>query len=229
LSREYYVKKVLVAGSLALVSVNALADENEGFYLGAGFGQAQYDISQDELDLVALGAFAANGVFVLDSNSSLDDTDSAWSVSAGYQISRYFAVEVGYLDLGSAQYRATSPAFVPGIGRVNAAVGLDFSSKGPTVTGIAALPLGDKFDLHGHLGTFFSDTTIDIRVELDDVGESNPLSGHSQDLFAGVGAGLHLTKNFSLSLDYSLFKDVGGDDTGEGDISSLRLGMQYRY
>jgi OmpA-OmpF porin, OOP family len=224
------VKKLLIASSLAMVSANAMADETNGFYVNAGFGQAQYDIAQQDLDDVALAAFESAGLTVIDADSSFDDKGSAWSLAGGYRFSRYLALEVGYLDLGSSEYRAAGPVFVPGVGIVDGSMGVDISAKGPTVAAAAFLPLGQKFDLHGHLGMFFSDTTLDIGVSLDDESESDEVSAKSRDVFAGVGAAFHLTQTFAVSLDYSVFKDVGDEnETGEGDIDSLRLGIQYKF
>jgi len=223
------VKKFLIAGSLALVSVNAMADENRGFYLNANFGQAKYDISQQDLDDVARLAFEANGVSVLGADSTFDDKGSSWSLSGGYRFSRYLAVEVGYLDLGSAEYRANELVSVPGIGLMDATIGVDISAKGPTVAAAGFAPIGEKFDVHGRLGVFFSDTTLDVGVGIGGVTQSDNLSANSQDFFAGIGAAYHLTKNFAASLDYSLFKDVGDKQTGEGDIDSLTLGLQYTF
>jgi OmpA-OmpF porin, OOP family len=225
-----YVKKLLIAGSLALASASAVADAERGFYLNASFGQAQYDISQQDLDDVALLAFESAGVTVLDADSTFDDEGSPWSIGGGYRFSRYLAVEVGYLDLGSAEYRAAGTVFVPGVGVVDSTLGLDISAKGPTLAALVTAPLGEKFDVHGRLGMFFADTTFELGIGLDTFDESDEFSANSEDFFAGVGAAYHFTPNFAASIDFSLFKDVGDDEeTGEGDIDSLTLGLQYTF
>jgi OOP family OmpA-OmpF porin len=224
------MKSYVIAGALALVALDAVADENRGFYLNAGVGQAKYDISQQDLDDVALAAFQSNSVIVISSNSSYDDKGSAWSLAGGYRFSPYVAVEVGYMDLGSTDYRATGPVFVPGAGIVNSTINIELSAKGPTVAAAGYAPLNEKFDVHGHLGMFFSDTTFDFGVGLSTVSQSGSVSGRSEDFFAGVGAAFHFTKNFALSLDYSAFKDVGDEnETGEGNIDSLHLSVQYTF
>jgi hypothetical protein len=225
--QECKVKKFLMAGSLALLSGSALAEQDRGFYLNANFGQAQYDISQDDLDAVALGAFEANGVTVIDADSSLDDEGSPWSLSGGYRFSRYLAVEVGYLDLGTAKYDATGAVSLPVIGIVDTTLGIDISAKGPTVAAVAYAPIGEKFDVHGRLGMFFADSSFDIGVALDAVTDSEEISENSEDLFASIGAAFHFTPNFAASLDFTLFQDVG--DEIETDVDSLTLGVQYTF
>lgn len=221
------MKQLLIA--IALVSANAMADETTGFYVGGTVGQAEFDVSKYQLGLVVIGQFDSTVVATLPgAYSTLDDQGQAWSLAAGYRISPYFSVEVGYLDLGTAKYRATIPLRFAPPGTPDISLGIDCSSKGPTVRGIAALPLGDKFDIHGHLGTFFANTTIEANIGRSRFNQPES-ADRSQDFFAGIGAAFHFTKSFALSLDYSAYKDVGGDDTGEGDVNSIRLGVEYGF
>jgi hypothetical protein len=42
--------------------------------------------------------------------------------------------------------------------------------------------------------------------------------------------GYHFTDSLAASLDYTRFKDVGDEEeTGEGDITSFRLGLSYTF
>ena len=75
-------------------------------YLNAGVGQSKYDVSQSDLDDAVLSAFEESGVIVGDADSRFDDKGDSWSVSGGYRFSKHFAVEVGYVDLGTTEYRA---------------------------------------------------------------------------------------------------------------------------
>jgi OmpA-OmpF porin, OOP family len=228
--KECSVKTILIAGALALASTTAMAAEDHGFYINAGVGEATYDIAKSDLDDLAEFAFEDNGAILLAPESSYEDTGDAISVAVGYRFSRYIAVEAGYVDLGSAEYRAESPAIIPGLGLLDASLGIDISAKGPTLAAAGFIPLGEKFDLHGHLGILFSDLEFDVTVGLDDVSDRQSFSASSEDVFAGVGAAFHFTKNFAVSLDYSLFQDVGDEEeTGEGDIDALRLSLQYRF
>jgi hypothetical protein len=223
------VKRFLMAGSLALIPATAFADQERGFYLNASFGQAQYEISQGDLDDVAIAAFESNGIAVLEAESSFDDEGSPWSLSGGYRFSRYLAVEVGYLDLGSAKYDAAGTVLLPVLGGVvaDSTMGIDISSKGPTVAAAVFAPVGERLDVHGRLGMFFADNTFDIDVALDDVSQSEGVSQDSQDFFASIGAAFHFTASFAASLDFTLLEDVG--DELEADVDSLTLGLQYTF
>jgi OmpA-OmpF porin, OOP family len=228
------VNKILMASALALASTTAMAAEDRGFYLTAGIGESKYDVSKTDLDDLALFAFEDAGAIVLNSDSSYDDKGDAVMLTAGYRFSPYFSIEAGYVDLGSSEYRAEGDVIIPIVGLADASLGIDIEAKGPFVSASGVVPLGEKFDLHGQLGILFSDVEFDVTVGLDNglasATERQSFSASSEDVFAGVGAAFHFTKNFGVSLDYSLFQDVGEEDsTGEGDIDSLRLSLQYRF
>lgn len=224
------MKKWLIAGSLALVSTTALADQGRGFYLGASGGTATYDISKQDLDAISSSAFTSNGAIPLNPTSSFDDSDTAFSLLAGYRFTPFFAIEGGYIDLGSTTYRNSSNVRLPFFGTFPARVGIDISAKGPFATALLGAPLGANFDIHTNLGGFYSKTEFDIGVGLDTFDQSDTVSSESLDLFAGVGLGYRFTDSFAASLDYTRFKDVGDeDDTGEGDITSFRLGVTYTF
>ncbi|HEY8509756.1 MAG TPA: outer membrane beta-barrel protein [Steroidobacteraceae bacterium] len=221
----------MAAGAaLALISLPAAAADT-GFYISGNFGQAQYgDLSQDEFDEVTDIVLSELGVTLLNGGSSLDDEGSPWSLVAGWRFSPYFALEAGYVNLGTAEYRASGTVFIPGIGSVNGGFGVDISAKGPLVAVAGFAPLGERFDVHGRLGLLFADTEFDVTVSLEGLSESDSFSASSQDVFFGIGASFHFTDNLSASLDYSLFQDVGDEDeTGESKVDAITLGLTYRF
>jgi OOP family OmpA-OmpF porin len=75
---------VLSAASAMLVAAPAFA-QDQGWYVGLHFGQAQAKDACDDLS----GA----GV-------SCDDKDTAFRILGGYQLNKNFAVELGYNDFG---------------------------------------------------------------------------------------------------------------------------------
>jgi OOP family OmpA-OmpF porin len=232
--KECQVRKFLMAGSLALISANAAEAQDRGFFVNAGFGQSQYDLSQDDFDELALFAFESSGATVLDADSELDDEGSAWSIAGGYRFSRYFALEASYVDLGSAEYRASGPVFVPFAGVQNTVLSFDVSVEMVTASAVGVVPIGQKFDLHGNLGLFYAETTFGIGVVVGSgvqaIEVTDEVSENNEGVFAGVGAAFHFTDNVGVSLDYTLFKDATDDeDLGKGDIDALRLSLLYRF
>jgi len=224
------VNRWLIAGSLALVSTTALADQSNGFYMGLGGGNARYDVSKSAFDAISISAFLDNGAIPVNPTSSFDDSGTAWSLIAGYRFASFIAVEGGYLDLGSAEYRNSSNVLIPGLGTFPSTVGIDLSSRGPFAAARLGAPLGAKFDVHTHLGAFFSRTEFDIGLTLGTFNGNEKVSSNSLDLFAGVGLGYHFTDELAASVDYLRFKDVGEEnETGDGDVTSFRIGLTYTF
>jgi OmpA-OmpF porin, OOP family len=225
------MKKSILAGALMVFSAGSFADENNGFYISANLGQATYDVSKDDLDEVAVDAFESAGAIVLDGTSSFDDKGTPWSVVGGYRFSQYFGAEVGYLNLGKAQYRSQGEVIPPGSATVSdATLDIDLSAKGPTLALVGFLPLHERFDLQARAGVFFADTTFDVAASIDGSRASDDFSADSQDFYFGIGATFYVTSQFALALDYTKFKDVGDEDeTGEADVDSITGGIIYRF
>jgi hypothetical protein len=138
-----------------------------------------------------------------------------------------------HADGSGAARRVSAASFInpPGpIAIANASLDIDLSANGPTVAFIGSLPLGEAFDLHARGGVFFADTTTDIRVGVSGGSASDDFSANSQDLFFGLGATYSFTPSFGITVDYTLFKDVGDEDeTGEADVSTLTAGAIFRF
>lgn len=216
--------------SLGLLVSTVAIGADPGWYVGVKGGQSQADIDQDELDDVVLFAFSSVGAPVITGSSTLDDSDTAWSVLAGYQVSNYFAVEAAYQDLGSFPYRSSGTVNPPGpIVSAPASLNIDFETAGFTLAALGIAPIGEVFDLHGRLGVFFADTEMTVTGSSTGVSVSEDVSASSQSLFYGVGAALTFAEKWTFSLDWQQFKDVGDEEEiGEADVDLISLSVIYR-
>lgn len=205
-----------------------------GWYIGGSIGEARFDGEQQALDARFVSLFEELRISVLSGSSSLDDSDTAFALFAGYRFSPYFALEGGYQSLGKFSYRAD------GLGRFffpvpsstfPVSATLDVESSGLALAGVGGIPLGESFDLHGKLGVLFADTDVSGAMRIVDTGETFLLDSASSqhDLFYGVGAAFHFGGAWSMSLDYQIFKDVGDAGTGEADVEMVSLGLSYRF
>jgi OmpA-OmpF porin, OOP family len=215
--------------ALSMVSAASCA-EDTGWYFGVTGGQAEADLSRETIDNDVLGAFAANGAIVTSGSSTLDDSDMSFSLFGGYRVSPNFALEAGYVDFGTAEYRGSG--VVDPIGAqppFAATVAQDLELTGFTAAAVGTVPLGSAFDLHARLGVLFAKTDVSVAVSRASLTASDSVSADSQDVFYGLGAGLQVGPNWSFSLDWQQFKDVGDEDeTGETDVNRLSLGVTYR-
>jgi opacity protein-like surface antigen len=224
------VTKWLIAASLALVSMNAMAAGDRGFFIAVSGGNATYDVRRGDFDQISRSAYTTNGVSVLGLTSTMDDTDTALSLVAGYKLFPFLSFEGGYIDLGKASYRSTSSIFVPGVsGPSTGLIGVGISSKGFIACATVMAPLGDKFNVHAQLGEIVEDTKVDVDVKINSVDVPQSIKDTSADAFVGAGVTFRFNQNVSASFDYTLFKDVGGDKTGEDDVSALRLRLEYLF
>src|SRR5579862_1175792 len=89
--------RVLVAGGLCALALEAQAAQDQsGWYVGAGIGQSKISDS-DSLGAALDAQAAAQGVA---SSSTYDDRDTAYKLYGGYQFNSNWGIEGGYNRLG---------------------------------------------------------------------------------------------------------------------------------
>jgi OOP family OmpA-OmpF porin len=115
---------------------------------------------------------------------SYEPSSTSYRIFGGYQFNDYFGFQAGYLSLDSFD-----ESILVGGSSINVSADID----GVTAAAFARMPLGQKFDAHAKIGSFF----YDAKSQID--GAHN--SASESDVFFGVGLGLGLTDKLSLSLD----------------------------
>jgi len=151
---------VLPAAFLA-ISAPAVAQQSDaGWYIGGSYGMTTFDISG-----VPAGV-------------SVDDSDSGFKIFGGFQFTKNWGAEVGYVDFGKA-----------GIGGFG-----DIGVTALTLAGTGTLPLNESFSLLGKVGM----------ANWDASGSAS--SGDSgTDLFYGIGARYNFNKNLSVQVEFETF------------------------
>ena len=200
------ISKSLVA--ISMLSAVSVCCASEGFYVGANIGQASYDATLSDFNVLDDGSIFS---------ASLDDSDTSFSLRLGYQLTPNIAFEGGFIDLGELTVNANSDwsgfLYEPGpVTFTITAEGLFFDVKG-------LLPLNEQFSLYGKLGLLkwdgtgtLSDSTRGISVDDD-----------GNDTFYGIGASFNATSKIALNLDYS-FYNLDGDD-----VDVLSVGIQFGF
>jgi opacity protein-like surface antigen len=151
------------------------------------------------------------------STARLDSKEKRYSMTVGYQLGTYFAIEGTYVDFGkyTYDYIATDPGNVEHSGR------LSIKTKGPTVSAVGLLPLGDYFSLDGHLGFSFLDNKVRISLDSDSLGFSQSKTG----LYYGAGFAWWVTGQVALRVGYNKFER----GVFEADTSQYTVGIRYSY
>ncbi len=137
----------------------------------------------------------------------LDADSTAYRITGGYQFGELFGIELSYQDFGDVDETIV-------VGPVSSLTSI--SADGWTLGGTLGLPLSDNVSLFGRAGVFFWDA--DVRVDgfsIDVPSDENP--------YYGAGARVDLSRNFSLTGDWSRF------ELDNVDTDVISLGFEYRF
>lgn len=192
-------KALLATALVSLLALPKLAISQDipGWYIGIGIGQSKAKGACDGV--------SGPGI-------TCKETDTAGKILGGYQLSKNFALELGYADLGQAK------ATFSGSG--DATIG----TKGFEFTGIGMLPIGDRFSLLARAGLFH--WNVDAK---DGTGLVGSASASGTDLTFGFGVKFDFTKDFAIRGEWQRYKDVGdANTTGQGDVDFIGASLVYR-
>lgn len=183
---------ILPAAFLAISAPAAAQQSDMGFYIGGAYGMSSFDIDTAGI-----------------TNPSVDDSDSGFKIFGGYQFSRNWGVEVGYVDFGKAGIRG-SILGTPFNG--------DLGVTALTVAGTGTMPMNESFSLLGKVGIW----NWDAKASVAALGTVGTASDSGTDLFFGVGLRYNLSKNLGLQLEVEQYS---GDDS----ITYTSLGLRYKF
>ena len=226
-------KAALIAASAiaasALVAGTAVAGDNS-FYVGAGVGVSQ--ISLPKSDITNGIAFTFDQVdFPLETWSArTDDSAIMWSAFVGYRFLKYFAVEAGYLDTGSASYTGRGTAFdIVNDVEVPATATFDWKATGGQASVLGIWPIDDNWDVFGRVGGFFGDVSGDAHAMVDTgVGKSH-FSESSNEFLYGIGVDGRFLENWAARFEWLAISDLGNSSTGEADWNAFQFALLYRF
>ncbi|MFC4311173.1 outer membrane beta-barrel protein [Steroidobacter flavus] len=199
-----------------------------GFYIGGFYGQSDKDS-----DIQDYRAYAATRIYpspvvqltVESLTDSLDTKDSAFGFFAGYRFNTHFAVEGGYMDLGSVSYRGKPRGNITGV-PTEATVNFDSSTAGLTVSALGIWPLSYRWEVYGRAGALFSSN--DFSIYYNDV-EQDPrtdqFSDNDVDFYAGIGTSFNFLEIYDVRLEYQHILDAGDKNTDEADANVISIGI----
>jgi len=223
------MKKILALAALAALSTTPAVAQDRGFYWGFDAGQYQYNLDQNDLDNALVDSLESEGFDVLSGRSETSEDGFTWGLTLGYQFFRYLAVEAAWVDLGSAEYKASVE--VAGDGSI---IPLDTKittdSAGATLSALGILPFASNWQVYGRAGVYFASNDLELRVSSDGFGPPPAEdSDNTQEFYWGLGAG-YTQAHWTLRLEWQQYMDVGDDSTtGETDIDRITLGAIYKF
>lgn len=188
-------KQLFLACVLGAVTLPALADN---FYVLGDVGQGKMEVD-------------AGGDY------TFSKTSTTYSFGAGYDINKFFAVELAYRDLGSVTDRGSFPD--GGVYRDKQ------SATAFQASVVGSLPISDEFSLFGRVGVGKIDADSDYTETgggLDSYSESHSESKTKGLL--GVGASYKITPEIALRAEYNQY--AKWDDT---KLSAFTVGATYHF
>lgn len=206
----------IVAGLLVVGTASA-----QGFYAGASVGQSKAKFSSAfDADTLSNDAYGVPSRLT----RTLDDTDTAYKLTLGYQPNKNFAIEAGYTNLGDANVNYAG---------VGAAAGdtYSFSYKVDawTVAGVGILPVADQFSVFGKLGVAVTKLKSNENINLVSIADIETLSESRSrtNVLYGVGVKYDITKNIGVRAEYEDFGRVG--DNASAKLSVISVGLDFRF
>ena len=215
--------KTALFASLALAAGTATAAD-DGFYVGAGVGYGSMSVDSQKIDRILDSELPA-GYFV--DGSNVDDGASPWSAFVGYRFMKYVAVELGYIDLGNADYSSAVSDGVDTFGRAKA----QWEASGWPVSVLGIWPINDEWEVFGRVGLFMGDVKLQAKA-VDGNGDTllrGNASNNSNEFIGGAGVNFNFLEKWTARAEWQAMPSLGNDDTGSGDWNNFQASILYRF
>ena len=210
---------------------------DHGWYAGAAVGQSKARMDNIEAQLSSDVAEALN-----DGTASyeVDDTDTGWKVYTGYAVNNYFALELGYLDLGEVKIGFSSDA--TNLFGTTSKNRLDtLSSKIFSLSAVGRIPT------QGNLAFLVKAGVTRWHLKEDDVrtcqtnnptkdlcgsflGGAGKASLYGNSVLYGLGAQYRMTDNLALRVEWENYLKIGDSDKAEQfDYNFFSAELEYYF
>lgn len=216
-----------------------------GFYFGATGSRVEHDVDgRPGLPVATIGisptlppnlggffprsgtvppSFITDAVVVVairPTSIEIDEVDAGFGATLGYRVNRYFAAEVSYADFGEYEI----------LERYSFAdVQYELGVRGPSISVLGSLPLGDQWELFLRGGVLFADQKVSFRVVPGSTGSSGPARNFSDEVtMAGAGVQWSFASRWTARLEYQRTDDLQYDDTGESSIEHVSLSVLFK-
>jgi OOP family OmpA-OmpF porin len=168
--------------------------------------------------------------------ADVQDSDSSegFRLRLGFQASRFFAMEVGYVDLGDFEYSPGAGTCAPLFQGV-----CDFtthsSASGLLTNAVFMVPLNERFRVKARVGW------AALQVKARETGPDGAVTDRGTDseggLFYGAGVEFHATERLDVELGWTEFDKLAfgvrlsPNDTSfnQGKVSIASIGVAFRF
>lgn len=203
---------VIVGVAMAATPPLAVAGSS-GFYGVIDLGQSKFKGACDLGNFTDIGATSV----------SCKQTDTAYRISAGYQINDNFSAEAGYLDAGKVG--ANIAGTYLGVPYTGTAAIKDSEWQ---LAAIGTIPLGNNFSVFGKAGLSRWDVRTFVSATAGGVTAAGSGKATGIDFLWGLGAKYDITPSVALRAQFESHKAGDVAITGRGTIEMLNLGLIYK-
>jgi OOP family OmpA-OmpF porin len=188
---------------------------NKAFYMGAGVGRTRADIYNNDL---ARGMSQAGLPLT---GYSADNRDVGYKLFVGKQLNRYFAVELGYFDLGEYSFEATTTA-----GR---ALRGETDFRGVNLDLVGQLPLTQRLSVLARAGVQYAKARTHFNGNvLNAVTNPNPPNEGRRHAKLGLGLEYKLSEALAVRGEYERYRVTDGVQNN-GDINMASVSLVYKF
>ncbi|WP_338592115.1 OmpA family protein [Shewanella khirikhana] len=187
--------KVALLASVLPFGVMASDEGMSPWYVGGGVGVNNYEPNCDQKTMMTCG----------------EDSPYAWDVFAGYLFNDYFGIELGYRDLGRAEWTDYSNALN------------DVGAKGTTLGLVAFWPFANKWSLSAEAGA------MNYLISNNKQWGSEYYSDSGIAPFVGAGIGYNFTDNLKLSAKYRRYENLDEEKWNTLEMESNYWGLELSY
>ncbi|BFM11992.1 hypothetical protein R50072_21450 [Simiduia litorea] len=141
-----------------------------------------------------------------------DNSDTSTRIDVGYDFNRVWSAEFGYTSFGTL--------FDSHDNNLNASQ----EANAWTLSGIASLPLGERFSAFGRLGVARYETNNSGTVQGVPVKNDSDLKP-----YLGAGVNFYMSQHFALRGEFQYYADLSGVDGSKDDVQALYAGVTYHF
>ena len=202
------------AAFMALLGITGSSTAADaGFYLGAGIGQTNSNLTGDINRVLVDEGFVVDGI-------SLSKNDTGWKLFAGYAVNPYLAAELSYIDLGKTDADIAIGGRIPG--RIKTSMEMDGVNLGLKVS----YPFDDQFSAFAKLGGFFWNAKATANANLSVGSGTSSQKDDGTDFSYGLGLSYAFTDHVSLRGDWDRYR-LGSD--ADADVDLWSVSAQYQF
>lgn len=210
-----------IMGAVAVIASSAACADQGPWYVSGSLGTSDYGSQVDDFANQLSADLAAAGA---PNSTTSSKTGTGFSLDGGYNFNKYFALEGGYFNMGSATVDGI--ALPPASGKFHA----DIKLNGWELNAVGTLPLSEHWGLFAAGGLVAASVTSDFSVFGPGGSDAQSESANNTTFDYGVGVRYDTDNHWGFRAGFKQYHDVGDSNTtGKGNVNFLFVSGSYNF